>query len=80
MRPASPTNCPRLMHFTTLFPARFGTWQLKSASEATNPHPPAADVYKNKYGDCKDKANLLVSMLGHVGLRAYPVLVGTRGM
>jgi len=42
------------------------------------PHP-AADVYKNKYGDCKDKANLLVSMLGHVGLRAYPVLVGTRG-
>ncbi|HEX3377656.1 MAG TPA: transglutaminase domain-containing protein [Candidatus Acidoferrales bacterium] len=42
------------------------------------PHPPA-DVYKNKYGDCKDKATLLISMLGKIGLRAYPALVGTRG-
>jgi len=42
------------------------------------PHPPS-DVYKNKYGDCKDKATLLISMLGKVGLRAYPALVGTRG-
>lgn len=42
------------------------------------PHLPA-DVYKNKYGDCKDKANLLISMLGKIGLRGYPALVGTRG-
>jgi hypothetical protein len=41
------------------------------------PHP-AADVYKNRYGDCKDKATLLVAMLGHIGLRGYPALVGTR--
>jgi hypothetical protein len=42
------------------------------------PHP-AADVYKNQYGDCKDKANLLISMLNKIGLRGYPALVGTRG-
>jgi len=42
------------------------------------PHLPA-DVYKNKYGDCKDKASLLISMLGKIGLRGYPALVGTRG-
>jgi hypothetical protein len=42
------------------------------------PHP-AADVYKYKYGDCKDKANLLISMLSKSGIRAYPALVGTRG-
>lgn len=42
------------------------------------PHLPA-DVYKNKYGDCKDKATLLISMLNKIGLRAYPALVGTRG-
>ena len=42
------------------------------------PHLPA-DVYKNKYGDCKDKATLLISMLGKIGLRGYPALVGTRG-
>jgi len=42
------------------------------------PHYPS-DVYKNKYGDCKDKATLLISMLNKIGLRAYPALVGTRG-
>jgi Domain of Unknown Function with PDB structure (DUF3857)/Transglutaminase-like superfamily/Domain of Unknown Function with PDB structure (DUF3858) len=42
------------------------------------PHPPA-DVFKNKYGDCKDKATLLMTMLGHIGLRGYPALLGTRG-
>lgn len=41
------------------------------------PHYPA-DVYKNKYGDCKDKATLLISMLNKIGLRGYPALVGTR--
>ncbi len=42
------------------------------------PHP-APDVYKYKYGDCKDKATLLLTMLEHIGLRGYPALVGTRG-
>jgi hypothetical protein len=42
------------------------------------PHLPD-DVYKNKYGDCKDKASLLISMLNKIGLRGYPALVGTRG-
>ncbi len=42
------------------------------------PHLPA-DVYKNKYGDCKDKASLLISMLNKIGMRGYPALVGTRG-
>jgi len=42
------------------------------------PHP-APDVYKYKYGDCKDKATLLLTMLTDIGLRGYPALVGTRG-
>lgn len=42
------------------------------------PHLPA-DVYKNKYGDCKDKATLLIAMLDKIGVRGYPALVGTRG-
>jgi hypothetical protein len=41
------------------------------------PHP-APDVYKYKYGDCKDKATLLLTMLNDAGLRGYPALVGTR--
>jgi len=35
-------------------------------------------VLKNRYGDCKDKANLLIAMLQAVDVRAYPVLILTR--
>jgi len=38
----------------------------------------AEDVYKNKYGDCKDQAVLLVTMLKEAGLAAYPVLIATK--
>ncbi len=41
------------------------------------PHK-AEDIFRNKYGDCKDKAMLLVTMLKEVGVQAYPVLISTR--
>ena len=41
------------------------------------PHQ-ATDIYKNKYGDCKDQAILLVTMLREAGLNSWPVLIGTR--
>src|SRR6266566_3738801 len=34
------------------------------------PHA-AADVLRNRYGDCKDKATLLISMMRSVGLKGY---------
>jgi transglutaminase-like putative cysteine protease len=40
------------------------------------PHA-ATDVYRNRYGDCKDKATLLIAMLDSVGVRATWVLVDT---
>jgi transglutaminase-like putative cysteine protease len=40
------------------------------------PHS-AEDIYKNRYGDCKDKATLLISMLDALGVRATWVLVDT---
>ncbi len=42
------------------------------------PHA-ATEIFKNKYGDCKDQSMLLVSMLRLAGIKAYPVLIGTRG-
>ncbi|PIQ88546.1 MAG: hypothetical protein COV72_07930 [Candidatus Omnitrophica bacterium CG11_big_fil_rev_8_21_14_0_20_42_13] len=42
------------------------------------PHK-ASEVFLNKYGDCKDQAILLVTMLRYAGLEAYPVLIGTKG-
>ena len=38
------------------------------------PHA-AADVMAKSYGDCKDKANLMRSMLKVVGIEAFPVLI-----
>ena len=43
------------------------------------PHQ-AEDIFKNKYGDCKDQAVLLVSMLKEAGFDAYLVLIGTKGV
>ena len=40
------------------------------------PHP-AAEVFRNRYGDCKDKSTLLAAMLSTVGLRSILVLVDT---
>jgi hypothetical protein len=43
------------------------------------PHK-ADDIFLNRYGDCKDKAILLVAMLKEAGLKAHPVLIPTREM
>jgi transglutaminase-like putative cysteine protease len=36
-----------------------------------------ADVFRSGYGDCKDKAQLLVALLRHMGIEAYTALTDT---
>ena len=36
---------------------------------------PATDVFKNRYGDCKDKVTLLITMLREAGIESYPALI-----
>ncbi len=38
----------------------------------------AGDIFRNRYGDCKDKTTLLISMLSAVGIQAQYVLVDHR--
>ncbi|MGA2571007.1 MAG: transglutaminase-like domain-containing protein [Terracidiphilus sp.] len=38
----------------------------------------AADIFRNRYGDCKDKTTLLISMLQAVGINGYYVPVDDR--
>jgi hypothetical protein len=45
-----------------------GGWQANSAQE----------IFRNKYGDCKDKTTLLISMLQVAGIRGFYVLVDHR--
>jgi len=40
------------------------------------PHP-AAEVFTHKYGDCKDKATLMGSLLNEIGVQSYYVVINT---
>jgi hypothetical protein len=40
------------------------------------PHP-ASEVFAHRYGDCKDKATLLSSMLSRVGIESFYVLINS---
>lgn len=40
----------------------------------------APEVFQNKYGDCKDKSTLLISMLRSAGIPAYYVLIPTHNV
>ena len=37
----------------------------------------AADVFRNRFGDCKDKATLLAVMLKEIGIESYYVFINT---
>ncbi len=41
------------------------------------PRPPG-QVYKRRFGDCKDKTALLIGMLRQIGVEAYPALVSSK--
>lgn len=47
---------------------------LEFGLSAYRPHP-APEVHDKQYGDCKDKANLLITMLQIAGIKARPVLL-----
>lgn len=51
-----------------------------SMSLGENSHRPfaPATVFARRYGDCKDKSLLLVSLLSQSGIRAVPVLLSTQ--
>jgi len=49
---------------------------FESGISAYKPNSPSK-VYNQKYGDCKDKSLLLVSLLQHEGFEAYPLLINT---
>lgn len=46
----------------------------------TSSHMPSHpnQVFKQRYGDCKDKSLLLSTILGKMGIKAYPALVSAR--
>ncbi|HSK45485.1 MAG TPA: DUF3857 domain-containing protein [Candidatus Binatia bacterium] len=44
------------------------------------PHP-ASEIFSHRYGDCKDKATVLSSMLSQIGVKSYYMVIhATRGI
>ena len=61
--------------------ARFARGDIRYVAVAIGiggyqPHA-AAEVFRNRYGDCKDKATLFRTMLKQIGVESYYVLVNT---
>ena len=50
---------------------------LEMGPSSHQPHPPAQTLAR-RFGDCKDKAALLVAILRRLGVPAWPALVSTR--
>ncbi|MFW5971848.1 MAG: DUF3857 domain-containing protein [Bacillota bacterium] len=49
---------------------------LEFGIDGYKPHT-AINIFENKYGDCKDKATLLIAMLSEIGVKGEPVLIST---
>lgn len=62
--------------------AQFTQQQIRYAAieigiGGVQPHA-AGDVFAHRYGDCKDKATLLNTMLQEIGVSSYNVIINTR--
>ncbi|HKD15389.1 MAG TPA: DUF3857 and transglutaminase domain-containing protein [Candidatus Angelobacter sp.] len=75
----APASLPILERIKAL--ARFAQHDIRYAAieigiGGFRPHP-AAEIFAHRYGDCKDKATVLATMLAQIGVKAYNMLVHT---
>ena len=75
----APASMPMLDRIRAL--ARFAQHDIRYAAIEIGiggylPHP-AGDIFSHKYGDCKDKATLLRTMLAQIGVKAYHMPINT---
>ncbi len=75
----APASMPLLERIKVL--ARFAQRDIRYAAieigiGGFQPHP-ASTVFSNRYGDCKDKATVLSSMLAQIGVKSYYIPIHT---
>jgi len=79
----SPSNQPLMQRIKSL--ASFAQHDVRYVAIEVGvggyrPHT-AGDVFNHRYGDCKDKATVLSSMLAQIGVKSYYIIVNaTRGV
>jgi Domain of Unknown Function with PDB structure (DUF3857) len=67
----------RLQVLTSFLQAEIRYVAISVGIGGNQPHP-ASDVFRYRYGDCKDKVTLLKSMLQDAGIHSSYVLIDTR--
>ena len=72
-----PDFAARLSALTSFVQSEIRYVAIEIGIGGAQPHP-AGDVFRYRYGDCKDKVTLLKAMLAEAGIRSYYVLVDTR--
>ncbi|HET6840603.1 MAG TPA: DUF3857 domain-containing protein [Candidatus Angelobacter sp.] len=83
VRALAPANLPLLQRIKAL--ADFAQHDVRYVAieigvGGYRPHA-AGDIFEHRYGDCKDKATVLSSMLAQIGVKSYYVVVNaTRGV
>ncbi|HKE31974.1 MAG TPA: DUF3857 and transglutaminase domain-containing protein, partial [Candidatus Angelobacter sp.] len=75
----APASLPMLERIKAL--ARFAQHDIRYAAieigiGGLRPHP-ASEIFAHRYGDCKDKATVLATMLAQIGVKAYHMPVHT---
>ncbi|HET9837934.1 MAG TPA: DUF3857 domain-containing transglutaminase family protein [Candidatus Angelobacter sp.] len=75
----APASLPVIDRIKAL--ARFAQRDIRYAAVEVGiggwqPHP-ASQVLSNRYGDCKDKANMLATMLAQIGVKSYYMPIHT---
>jgi len=73
----APDLYTKLSHITDFIQKNVRYFVIESGIGGWQAHP-AAEIYRNRYGDCKDKTTILISMLQAVGIRAHYLHVDSR--
>ena len=79
----APSNLPLMQRIKSL--ASFAQHDVRYVAIEVGvggyrPHT-AGDIFNHRYGDCKDKATVLSSMLAQIGVKSYYIIVNaTRGV
>lgn len=73
----APDFYTRLSRITDYIQKHIRYFVIESGIGGFQAHP-AGDIFRNEYGDCKDKTTLLISMLKVIGVRAHYLHVDTR--
>ncbi len=72
----APDECTKIRKISTAAQHDIRYVAIEIGIGGFQPHY-ASGVYKNRYGDCKDKATLLISMLREAGMHAYYVVLNS---